>query len=171
MAEIRDIFRRLLTEVEREVRRSYQASDASLNILEDFSRVSDWALIRRLERPSKKYQHDSVQSFPIVKKEPDRIRKILVQKARPRTTLHSKWKTIARRSIPKEIFANVECYLADSELVDDVSRTDQRITLTVHKDMEEFLKQLCTEAERQQDILGRPIRGGGGRGETQLIVS
>ena len=164
MAEIKDIFRRHLTEVEKEVRRRYQASDASLNILEDFSRVSDWALMRRLERPSKKYQHDYVQSFPIVKRELNRIRKILVQKTRPRTTLHNKWKMIARRSIPKEIFANVECYSADSELVDDVSRTDRRITLSVHRDMEEFLKQLCTEAERQQDLLGRPIRGGVGGG-------
>ena len=68
MAEIRDIFRRHLTEAESEVRRRYQATDASLNILEDFSRVSDWALTRRLERPSKKYQHDYVQSFPIVKR-------------------------------------------------------------------------------------------------------
>ena len=86
--------------------------------------------------------------------------------------MHNKWKTIARRSIPKEIFANVERYLADSvsELVDDVSRTDRRITFTVLKDMEEFFKQLCTEAEIQQDVLGRPIRGGGG-GETWLIVT
>ena len=136
--EIRDIFRRYLTKAEKEVKRRYQASDASLNILEDFSRVSDWALTRRLERPSKKYQHDYVQSFPIVKREVNRIRKILVWETRPRTTLHNKWKTIARRSIPKEIFANVERYLVDSELVDDVSRTDRRITLTVHKDMEEF---------------------------------
>ena len=75
--------------------------------------------------------------------------------------MHNKWKTIARKSIPKEIFANVERYLADSELVDDVSRTDRRITLTVHKDMEEFFEQLCTEAEIQQDVLGRPIWGGG----------
>ena len=168
MAEIRDIFKRHLTEAESEVRRGYQATDASLNILEDFSRVSDWALTRRLERPSKKYQHDYVQSFPIVKRELNRIRKILVRKTRPRATLRNKWKTIAKRSIPKEIFANVERYLADSELVDDVSRTDRRITLTVNKDMEQFFKQLCTEAERQQDILGRPIRGGG---ETRLIVS
>ena len=43
MEEFRDIFRRHLTKAEREVRRRYQASDASLNILEDFSRVSDWA--------------------------------------------------------------------------------------------------------------------------------
>ena len=114
-----------------------------------------------MERSSKKYQHDYVQSFPIVKREVNRIRKILVRETRPRTTLHNKWKTIARKSIPKEIFANVECYLADSELVDDVSRTDRRITLTVHKDMEEFFKQLCTEAEIQQDVLGRPIWGGG----------
>ena len=168
MAEIRDIFRRHLTEAEREVRRRYQATDASLNILEDFSRVSDWALTQRLERPSKKYQHDYVQSFPIVKREFNRIRKIPVRKTRPRATLSNKWKTIARRSIPKEIFANVEHYLADSELVDDVSRTDRRITLTVNKDMEEFFKQLCKEAERQQDILERPIWGGG---ETRLIVS
>ena len=169
MAEIRDIFRRHLTEAEREVRRRYQASDASLNILEDFSRVSDWSLTRRLERPSKKYQHDYIQSFRIVKRELNRIRKILVRKTRPRTALHNKWKTIARRCIPKEIFANVERYLVDSALVDDVSRTERRITLTVHEDMEEFLKQLCTEAERQQDVLGRPIRrwgrgGGGGHG-------
>ena len=109
-----------------------------------------------------------MQSFPIVKRELNRIRKILVQKTRPRATLRNKWKMIAKRSIPKEIFANVERYLADSELVDDVSRTDRRITLTVNKDMEQFFKQLCTEAERQQDILGRPIRGGG---ETRLIVS
>ena len=68
----------------------------------------------------------------------------------------------------RKFFANVERYLVDSELVDDVSRTDRRITLTVNKDMEEFFKQLCTEAERQQDILGRPIRGGE---ETRLIVS
>ena len=138
MAEIRDIFRRHLTEAEREVRRRNQASDASLNILEHFSRVSDWALTQRLERPSKKYQHDYVQSFQIVKRELNRIRKILVRKTRPWTTLHNKWKTIARRSIPKEIFANVERYFVDSELVDDVSRTERRITLTVHKDMEEF---------------------------------
>ena len=122
--EIRDIFRRHLTKAEREMRRRYQASDASLNILEDFSRVSDWALTRRLERPSKKYQHDYVHNFPIVKREVNRIRKILIRETRPRTTLHNKLKTIARRSIPKEIFANVERYLADSELVDDVSRTD-----------------------------------------------
>ena len=166
MEEFRDIFRRHLTKAEREVRRRYQASDASLNILEDFSRVSDWALMRRLERSSKKYQHDYVQSFPIVKREVNRIRKILVRETRPRTALHNKWKTIARRSIPKEIFADVERYLADSvsELVDDVSRTDRRITFTVHKDMEEFFKQLCTEAEIQQDVLGRPTGGGGGGG-------
>ena len=88
-----------------------------------------------------------MQRFPIVKREVNRIRKILVRETRPRATLHNKWKTIARRSIPEEIFANVERYLADSELVDDVSRTDRRITLTVHKDMEEVFKQLCTEAE------------------------
>ena len=172
MEEFRDIFRRHLTKAEREVRRRYHASDASLNTLEDFSRVSDWALTQRLERSSKKYQHDYVQSFPIVKREVNRIRKILVWGTRPRTTLHNKWKTIARRSIPKEIFANVERYLADSvsELVDDVSRTDRRITFTVHKDMEEFFKQLCTEAEIQQDVLGRPIWGGVG-GETRLIVT
>ena len=98
MEEVRDIFRRHLIKAEREVRRRYQASDASLNMLEDFSRVSDWALTRRLERPSEKYQHDYVQSVLIVKREANRIRKILVRETRPRTTLHNKWKTITRRS-------------------------------------------------------------------------
>ena len=143
------------------MRRRYQASYASLNILEDFSRVSDWALARRLERPSKKYQHDYVQSFPIVKREVNRIRKILVRETRPRTTLHNKWKTIARRSIPNESFANVERYLVDSELVDDVSRTDRRISLTVHKN--NFVQRLITAR--------RPRKTYSGWGETRLIVT
>ena len=140
MAEIREVYAEFLAEAKKEVRRRWPGSDTAHKISEDFSKVSEWTLKRNLERPSKRYQYDFVQSFPIMKRELNRIRKILVRKTRPRATLKNQWKSIAKRAMPREVFLTLEHYLAEKGAVDDVSRTKCRCTLTGHQGLEDIFK-------------------------------
>ena len=165
MAEIREVYTEFLAEAKKEVRRRWPGSDAAHKISEDFSKVSEWTLKLNLERPSKRYQYDFVQSFPIMKRELNRICKILVRKTRPRATLKNQWKSIAKRAMPREVFLTLEHYLAEKGAVDDVSRTKCRCTLTGHQGLEDIFKELSSESPGQasfdEDIIVKKFRGGG----------
>ena len=140
MAEIREVYTEFLPEAKKEVRRRWPGSDAAHKISEDFSKVSKWTLKWNLEKRSERYQYDFVQSFPIMKRELNRIRKILVCKTRPRATLKHQWKSIAKRAMPRKVFLTLDHYFAEKGVVDDVSRTKCRCTLTGHQGLEDVLK-------------------------------
>ena len=140
MAAIKEVYTKNLAEAKKEVARRWPGSDRAHSIIEDFSKVSDWALKPNLEIPAKKYQCDFVQSFPILKRELDRLRKILVRRTRPRATLHNMWKSNVKRAIPREVFYTLEHFLCDRGAADDVDRTKCKCTITAYQGLEDIFR-------------------------------